>query len=104
MAPELEELAQRMSRDIAVAVTAAVNAHVTEVVTAAEHRLTEQAQINVEAFKHEARLAAEGHAAILDGINQRLDNIEAGINARLDDHDKALANHAQRLTALERSR
>ena len=111
-------------------VTTAVNAHVTEVLTAAERRLgeqalahreelvrvvggqvsaaerrlSEQAQANVEAVREQAKLAAEGYAATLDSINRHLHGIEAAVGIKFADHDKVLASHGDRLTALERSR
>ena len=125
MEPQFEELAQRITRDVSAAVskdvtaavtkdvtavvtrdvtaavTKTVNSHVTEVVTAAERRLSEQARINAETVRSEARLAAEGYAATLDGINRRLESLETAVTVRLDDHDKVLANHAGRIVALE---
>jgi len=90
-----------VTRDVTAAVTKTVNSHVTEVVTAAERRLSEQARINAETVRSEARLAAEGYAATLDGINRRLESLETAVTVRLDDHDKVLANHGSRIIELE---
>lgn len=115
MNPEFEELAQQITKSV----TVAVNAHVTDVVTAterrlsdlvterldsSERRLSEQARIHTEAVKSEAKLAAEGYAATLDSINRRLDSIETVVNEKLAHHDQVLANHGERLTSLERPR
>jgi uncharacterized phage infection (PIP) family protein YhgE len=94
-----------VSRDVTAVVTrdvtAAVSANLTEVLKAAEQRLSSQATILAEDVKGQAKLAAEGYAATLDGINRRLDGIEKAVNTKLLDHDKVLANHASRLVALE---
>ena len=82
-------------------VTAAVTANLTEVVAAAERRLSSQAQINAEAVKEQAKLAAEGYVATLDGISRRLEDIEKAVTVKLLDHDKVLANHGGRIVALE---
>lgn len=78
-----------VTRDVTTAVTeavtAAVNGHVTELLTAAEERLAKQAQINVEAVKEVAKLAAEGYAASLDTIHRRLDRIESAVKLTLRD-------------------
>lgn len=93
MDPEFVELSKEITRnvtaavtrDVTAAVTAAVNRHVTEVVTAAEERLAKQAEINVEAVKEVAKLAAEGYAASLDSIHRRLDRIESAVKLTLRD-------------------
>lgn len=134
MDPQFEELSERITKDVTAAVTqnvtaavtAALGEHVTKVVTAAEmrlsrqaqvnadavkeqgrlaeQRLSHQAQVNAEAVKEQASLAAEGYAATLDAINRRLDRIENEVTSKLRDHDDILSNHGQRLIALERER
>jgi uncharacterized protein with PIN domain len=116
MEPQFEELAERLTKNITDAVTRDVTAavtrnvteevtrNVTEVVNAAERRLTEQARINVEAVKAEARLAAEGYAATVESIERRLGSIEKKIDTNFLDHDKVLKEHGERITALEKHR
>lgn len=98
MEPQYEELAERIKRDV----TESVAKSVTDALTAAEQRLSKQARIYAEEIKFEARLAAEGYAESLNGIHRRLDEIEESVNRRLDDHDGAMSNHADRITKLER--
>jgi phage-related minor tail protein len=104
MDPQFEELSEEIARNVTTAVTAAVNKHVTEVVTAAEKRLSHQANINAEAVKEVAKLPAEGYTATLDGINRKLDDIKHAATNRLDDHDGVLDNHNQRIKTLEQLR
>lgn len=124
MDPQFSELSKQIAEDVSVSVTAsiteavtasvteAVNRHVSEVVTAAEkrlanefagaeRRLSDQARVNTEAVREEAKAAADGYAATLDAINRRLDRIEISLTERLDDHDVVLKNHNQRISALE---
>lgn len=101
MDPELQQLAGQITKEV----TATVNQHVTEVVTAAEERLTRrvraelaateqrlsngytaaeerlsrQAQMNVEAVKEEARIAADGYGGTVQSINDRLGRIESDL-------------------------
>ena len=105
MDPQFQELSERIAKDVSAAVsrdvTAAVTANLTDVLKAAEQRLSGQATIHAEAVREQAKLAAEGYAATLEGINRRLDGIEKAVNVKLRDHDNALANHAGRIAALE---
>ena len=105
MDPQFQELSERIAKDVSAAVsrdvTAAVTANLTEVLKAAEQRLSGQARVLAEDVKEQARLAAEGYSATLDGISRRLDGIEKAVNTTLLDHDRVLANHAGRLIALE---
>lgn len=73
MEPQFEELAGRITKDVSEAVTA----RVAEVLAAAERRLSERAQVNVEAVKYEARLAAEGYGAMLESIERELKEFRA---------------------------
>lgn len=108
MDPQFQELAQ-ITRDVTETVTAAVtqsvaaavNKHVTEVVTAAEQRLAEQAKVNVEGVKAEARLAAEGFGGVLQSIDDRLGRLESDLTQQFDHCNAVLKNHNDRITTLE---
>lgn len=64
-------------------------------------RLETQSQVQVEQFGDLVQRAAEGYGATLEHINRRLGEIHESVTRRLDDHDIALENHAQRITTLE---
>jgi predicted RecB family endonuclease len=124
MDAQYEELAERIAQSVTVAVTRdvteavtknvvatvthdvtqALNEAITVQLTAAERRLSSQAQAHMEAVRAEARMAAEGYAATLDGINRRLDTIEETVTANHRDTTAILRDHNKRLTALESSR
>jgi hypothetical protein len=93
MDPQLQELRAQIVEDI--------NKHVTDVVTAAEHRLAEQARVNVEAVTAEARLAAEGYAGSLDSINAQLKDLRKDVGKQFSHYDAVLKNHNDRITSLE---
>ena len=109
MDPQFQELAEQIAKDVTEKVTTtvtetvtkAINAHVTDVVTAAEKRLAEQAKVNVEAVKAEARLAAEGYGGVLQSIDSRLGRLEADLAQQFGDYDAVLKNHNDRITTLE---
>ena len=119
MDPQFQELADRIDRmagditqavtesvtqSVTASVTAAINEHVTNVVTAAEKRLSEQAQINAEAVRETARAIADGYGGTLEAIERRLDRFEQTVTNSLTDHDRILEDHQGRITRLERPR
>ena len=93
MDPQFQELAATLTRDVGEAVKATVDA--------AEKRLSEQARINVEAVKSEARLAAEGYAATVESIQADLAGIRATLDKKISLYDSVLTNHNDRIVALE---
>jgi len=78
-----------------------LTAHVTGAITSAEQRLAHQAQVNVEAVKSESKLSAEGYAATVDSINRRLDDLQAAVGTKFQDHDAVLKDHGDRIQTLE---
>ena len=104
MDPQFQELAEQIAKDVTHRVTQAVNTHVTEVVTTAEIRLARQAQVNVEAVKEEARLAAEGYGGVLQSIDARLSRLESDLTKQFTHYDAVLKNHHERLGKLEQQR
>lgn len=103
MDPQFQELSERIAKDVSAAVsrdvTAAVTANLTDVLKAAEQRLSSQATIHAEAVREQAKLAAEGYAATLEGINRRLDGIEAvfrGLRPTKDVERQALRRASRR--------
>ena len=120
MDPQFRELADEITRSVSAAVmhdvAEALKQHVTDVVAAAEDRLTrhvdgrlhateerlsEQARVNVEAVKDQAKLAAEGYAGTLDGIQRDLTEIKSVLRTRFEHDDGVLANHNTCITTLE---
>ena len=99
------ELTDVLSRDVSEIVkrdvTEALKDHVTDVVTEAEHRIADNARINVEAVREEARLAAEGCAATVQSIERRLDRIESRLDTTFTHYDAVLKNHNERIATLE---
>jgi regulator of PEP synthase PpsR (kinase-PPPase family) len=115
MDPELQDQIDRMSAEISTSVTAAVNEHVTNVVTAAEmrlvktfadaeKRLSERARINAEAVRASARAIADGYGGTLEAIERRLEKMNRDFSENFRDHDGVLITHARRISALERKR
>ena len=86
------------------AVVQNVNAHVSEVVFAAEKRLAHQARINAEALKTEARMVADNYGGVLQSIDSRLSRLESDLGKQFALRDLVLTNHNERITALEDDR
>jgi hypothetical protein len=93
MDPQLQELRAQIVNDI--------NKQVTDVVSAAEQRLADQARVNVEAVTAEARLAAEGYAGSLDSINAQLKDLRKDVGRQFIHYDAVLKNHHDRIAGLE---
>ena len=87
MERQFEEVAERIANEVTERVTAAVNTHV----TAVERRLSDQARMNAEAVMATARLAAEGFAATLEGIDRRIADLESTVKSQFRHHDKILS-------------
>jgi len=64
-------------------------------------RMTNKVSILVGEAKDAARNAAEGYKATLDRIERKLGELNTSVEVRLSGHDKVLANHNERLVALE---
>src|SRR6476661_787718 len=77
---------ESVTQSVTAAVTATVNEHVTNVVAAAEKRLSEQAQINAEAVRETARAIADGYGGTLEAIERRLERFEQTVTNKLSDH------------------
>lgn len=103
MDPDLRAVAEQIARDVSNAVTARVTAavtanvtknistHVSDVVGAAEQRLADQARINVEAVKAEARLVADNYGGVLQSIDSRLSRLESDLSRQFRQHEAILA-------------
>lgn len=79
MDPQFEELAQRLSKELSIAVTGGIaSAHeelgkrITEELSGAERRLTSEYTLHSESLKEEVKLAAEGYGATLEAIRREL--------------------------------
>ena len=87
--------------------------------TASEQRLTQvivqqlettqqhhegRLQVHMEDLKGLVTTTAEAYGGTLDKIERDLGEMNEKMDARFLDHDKALANHGQRLVTLERAR
>ena len=64
-------------------------------------RMTNKVSILVGEAKDASRMAAEGYKATLDRIESGLGELDKKVSDKLSDHDRALANHNDRLAALE---
>lgn len=64
--------------------------------------LKHQAQLNQEELKERITMAAEGYAGTLESIRRALDELNSKVDTKFADHGSVLANHHQRITALER--
>lgn len=104
LANRIDRIAADVTASVTAAVTAAVNEHVTNVVTAAEKRLSQQAQINAEAVRDTAKAIADGYGGTLEAIDRRLEQMNRDFSTKFGDHDRVLNSHARRLSALERKR
>ena len=70
----------------------------------AEKRLSEGARIHMEDLKSTIQMAAEGYGVTLERIERRLTELNTKWDTTIGDHDKALKDHAARISALERRR
>ena len=61
-------------------------------------------QVHMEDLKGVVTTTAEAYGGTLDRIERDLGEMNKKMDARFSDHDKALANHGQRLVTLERAR
>ena len=61
-------------------------------------------RVLAEEAKESSRKAAEGYGATLERIETELGELNRKVDVKFSDHDKALANHNQRLVTLERRR
>src|SRR4051794_24172000 len=102
MDPQFQELADRIAADVSQSVTTAINEHVTKVVTAAEARLSHQAEINAGVAVESFRTVAEAFGANLEAFERRMETMDREFSEHFRDHDGVLMNHARRLSALER--
>jgi len=96
MDPQLEELAERLKRELATVVA--------DQFAAAEGRLVGQFRIHAEEMKAQVRLSAEGYGATLEGIDRRLRDLATKWNTKITDHDLVLSDHAKRVQTLERKK
>ena len=64
-------------------------------------RITNKVSILVGEAKEDVRKAAEGYKATLDRIERDLGELNQKVDVKLSDHDKILADHNERLVALE---
>ena len=64
--------------------------------------LKHQAQLNQEELKERITMAAEGYAGTLEFIKRQLDELNSKVDTKFADHGSVLADHHQRITALER--
>ena len=60
-------------------------------------------RILAEDAKQSAKNAAEGYGGTLEKIGRDLAELKQDMVTKFSDHDKALANHSQRLATVERS-
>ena len=70
----------------------------------ATDELKHQAKLNKEKLADQIKKAADGCAASLESIDRKLDALHSKGDTQIADHGAALANHARRISALERDR
>lgn len=59
-------------------------------------------KMHVKRFEALLKTTADGHAMQLDRIQRKIDDLGTSIATRLDDHERILADHNDRITAIER--
>ena len=118
MDPQFEELAERLKSELAPVIADQLKSELAPVVAdqlkselatviadqfaAAERRLVGQYTIYAEEMKTEAKLAAEGYGATLEGIDRSLKELAVKWDTKIADHDLVLFDHAKRIENLER--
>jgi gas vesicle protein len=98
-------LADQLTRDLAPVLVDQLKSELSTVVAeqfaAAESRLVGEYKIHAEEMKAEVKLAAEGYAATLEGIDRSLKELTSKWDTKITDHDLVLSNHAKRIEILE---
>jgi hypothetical protein len=101
-------LADQLKRELAPALVDELKSELSTVVAeqfaAAESRLVGEYKIHAEEMKEQVKLAAEGYAATLEGIDRSLKELANRWDTKITDHDLVLPNHAKRIENLEQRR
>ena len=66
--------------------------------------LKHQAKLDKEDLADQIKKAAEGYSASLALLDRKLDELRSKWDTQIADHDAAIADHARRVSALERAR
>ena len=104
MDPQFEELAQVLKEELAQRLKSELTTVFADQFAAAERRLVGQFKIHAEEMQAQAKLAAEGYGATLEGIERSLKDLATKWDTKIGDHDLVLANHAKRIENLEQRR
>ena len=102
MDPQFEELATRLASQVSDAVSAAEK-RLSERIDDTERRLTDGARMHRENLETLVKAAADGYGATLESIDRRLDKLETKWDTQIADHGRVLADHGQRISALEQA-
>jgi exonuclease VII large subunit len=70
----------------------------------AQQHLEGRLQVHMEDMKGLLTTTAEAYGGTLDGIERKLGELNQKMETKVSDHDKALADHGERLVTLERVR
>ena len=115
MDPQFQELARHIADDVVKRIDGVVVKRLGEAekgfdelivkrLGEAEKRLSDGAQMNMEELRTATRLVAEGYGVTLERIERQLNELNTKWDTTIGDHDKALRDHAARITALEHRR
>lgn len=98
------EQERRLTERLTVALTDHLTGVVVRQLETAEQHLEDRLKVYLEELRGLVINAAEGYGGTLEKIERELIDMNKRFDTRLLDHDKALANHNQRLLVLERRR
>ena len=100
LAKDLEDRFVARDRHLSETLTQVI---VQQLETSQQH-LEGRLQLHMEDLTGLVTRAAEGYVGTLDGIERKLGELNEKVDTKFSDHDKALADHNQRLGTLERAR